>query len=143
MLQHGPLRKLFSEFDRVFFLAKELKDVSSQKLVKGCGRYILLIPSPFVNAPETTPNMLKQTLNHCFLWVLHIRGWEYSFAVASFFLQFLHNSERPKHAKTEVINPDTTYQIAWQILTSACMAFVAIVTPIQVLWIMWIGKIRE
>eukprot|EP00435_Cladocopium_sp_Y103_P035114 s2535_g9.t1 len=37
-----------------------------------------------------------------------------------------------KRHRSFVINPDTSYQIAWQLLTSTCMAFVAIVTPIQV-----------
>ena len=39
------------------------------------------------------------------------------------------------HQRLQVINPDSTYAIAWQLLTSCCMAFVAIVTPIQVRWL--------
>lgn len=39
------------------------------------------------------------------------------------------------HQRLEVINPDSTHAIAWQLLTSCCMAFVAIVTPIQVRWL--------
>ena len=138
----GPCGSCFLSLTE-FFLGQRVERCFLSETGERMWKVHFTNPISFFNAPETIPNMLKQTLNHCFLWVLHIRGWEYSFAVASFFLQFLHNSERPKHAKTEVINPDTTYQIAWQILTSACMAFVAIVTPIQVLWIMWIGKIRE